>query len=169
MKIKFASYIVVLWSCFMSTTMVAQQTFEARISNDSVLLGNYVTLEFTAQNIDGTIETPDLNEFEILSGPSMSSSLQFINGSSTRSVTYSYIIKPSYLGLYTIGPAYITEDEITLESMPLEINVWPNPEGIIQEEKQSISEFNFGFDDFPEFKEMKKPKKKKVDPRLKRI
>lgn len=166
-KILTSFVIIFLTSC--STTLLAQQSFEVKISSDSVLLGNYITLEFVAQNIEGQIEAPDLNEFEVLSGPNMSSSFQFTNGSSTRSVTYSYRIKPSDLGVYMIGPAYITEKETTLETSPLEIHVYPNPDGIIEEPKQSTSEFNFGFEDFPEFKEMTKPKKKKTDPRLKRI
>ena len=64
-----------------------------------------------------------------------------------------FFLRPKEIGQFFISPAYLVDDNITLETQALEINVYPNPEGLIVEPKM---ENNLIFDMFewPETPEM---------------
>lgn len=130
-------------------TAYNQSQFKATVSSDTVLLGNYLILSFTAENIEGNFEAPDLEGFEILSGPFTSSSFQSINGKTSQSISYSFHIKPKDIGYYDIPPAYFISEDNQYESKPLSIYCAPNPDGIIikapQEELWTMPDFNFDF------------------------
>ena len=150
-----------------SALTLSAQSFNATVSSDSVLLGNYIELRFKIENLEGEFEVPDLTEFMLLSGPNMSSSFQLLNGEMSSSKTYSYFIQPNELGEYFIGPAYLIEGEKTHETAPVKINVYPNPENIITPPNQQQEFFSFELPQaiqIPKEKKEKKPKKK-----LKRI
>ena len=90
------------------------QSLTASVSSDSILIGNYIKLVYTVENIDGDFEAPQLRHLEILSGPNTSSSVQIINGDKTSKTSYSYYIKPTELGTITIPPAYLTAEGLSL-------------------------------------------------------
>ena len=149
-----------------STFMWGQDIkFEVQISSDSILVGNYFEIRFSVENIKGKFEAPTFQDFQVISGPNQSSSMQIINGEMTQSYSYSYFLKPQEIGNYSIPPAYLVleEDEV-LETPPIDILVVPNPDGIIQKpDLDSKSYFNpFPNNDrmFDRFKP--KPKKKKL-------
>ena len=127
------------------------QSLTASVSSDSILIGNYIKLVYTVENIDGDFEAPQLRHLEILSGPNTSSSVQIINGDKTSKTSYSYYIKPTELGTITIPPAYLTAEGNTMETATLELNVYPNPDNIIVEPKSDQSSF-FDFDNWGSLK-----------------
>jgi len=59
----------------------------------------------------------------ILSGPNQSSSIQFINGVQSASLSYNYILQAKSLGSFTIGSASIVQDGTTYETNSLNIKV----------------------------------------------
>ncbi len=152
------------------------QSFDVSVSSDSVLIGNYIELKFTAENIDGQFEPPPLEDFIIVSGPNQSSSVQMIN-STTRSMrAWTYYVEPRIEGEIIIPPAYLVNEEKTYETDIVAINIYPNPEGII--EKPKSNNFFYQSFDFPFFDERvappktapkKEPAKKKSSRQLKRI
>jgi len=161
------------------------QSFEFKTSSDSILIGNYIELSFTAENVDGDFEAPTFENVEIVGGPNTSSSIQIINGDQTSSTTWSYYIKPNEMGEIVLDPAFLVTAEKTYETDPIILNVYPNPDGIIENPKQKM-EFSI-FDDFdfpfsnpqsnpqmnppitPELDSAKKEKPKKPTKKLKRI
>ena len=109
-------------------------SFSVRISSDSILLGNAFQVSFTLENAEGVnFQAPDWSlYFDVVSGPNQSTSMSFMNGQMSRSVTYTYYLKPRDLGNFYIEPASIETPESILETDPLEVLVVPNPDGIQQ-------------------------------------
>ena len=130
----------------LSCMTLSAQSFNIEVSSDSVLLGNYIEVSFKLDNIKGQFEAPDFDGFTIISGPNMSSSMQIVNGDMSSTQAYSYYVQPNETGLYTITPAYLDTEGSTLETNPTEINVYPNPNNIIQEPQRDSgrSFFDFG-------------------------
>ena len=99
-------------------------TFTASTDASEVLLGSYIQVEFTLENSDGSNFTPpSFDQFNVLSGPSRSSSLRSFNGVVNKSLTYSYILQPKSEGTLTIDKASIRIQRQTLSTEPLVIRV----------------------------------------------
>lgn len=119
------------------------QSLTHEVSSDSILLGNYFIYEIELTNFDADISRPKLDAFEIVSGPNTSSSMSFINGDMTSSKKMSWYLRPTELGQYFIEPISVSKNDEVLEADPIEINVFANPDGIIEEPVQ-----NNDMDDF---------------------
>jgi len=141
---------------------IQAQSFTVQLSSDSILLGNSIRLNFSIEDSQAEFEAPDFEGMQLISGPNYSSSVQIINGDMKSKKSISFILRPENIGQYFIPPAYLVEEDYTLETEALELNVYPNPEGII--ESPSVMENNFIFDSFewPELPfKMTEPKRKK--------
>ncbi len=154
---KAISLIVILFI----TLSLKSQSFDLQVSSDSILFGNYIEVKFELDNIEGSFQAPDFSDFIVLSGPNLSSSIQIINNEMTSQKSYSYLIEPRQLGTMYIKPAFIIAKSDTLGTIPMEINVYPNPEGIIDSPKNFQDDlFNpLGGDFFIRKKDPKKSKK----------
>lgn len=109
-----------------------QATFEVVVSNDSVLLGNTITARFTIENANTEdLSLPAFSGFHV-SGPSVSTQMSMMNGAVSQSTTYTYYLEPQEVGEYYIEPASIKTEDGFLETLPVAVNVFPNPDGIIQ-------------------------------------
>lgn len=139
--------------------------FSVTVNSDSVLLGNYLKVSFLLENANGNdFSPPTFENFTVVSGPNTSSSLSIVNGVVSQSVSYTYYIEPSDIGSYYITPASIATDEKVLETQPIEIQVFPNPDGIIQrprEERRQRMDFFQPFPSTPQSPVAPKKKKKK--------
>jgi len=144
------------------------QSFSATVSSDSILIGNYIKLSYTSDEVNGKFEAPELNDLNIVSGPNVSASTQIINGEYSAKKEISFHIRPIREGQIIIPPAYYTIDELTLETQPLELNVYPNPEGIIQNPQEKQHNFFFESFEFP-FEKKEPQQKKKKKRKLKRL
>jgi hypothetical protein len=148
--------------------MVAQddevQSFEVKISTDTILYGNYLEVRFVAQNLKGTFEPPKFADFDVVGGPNQSTSMSIVNGHTTQTASFSYFIKPRNTGLLHIEPAYyVNGPENNYETQPIEILSLPNPDGVVQESRIKDSNEQLSFGAFPFFKETPAaPKKKKL-------
>ncbi len=152
------SQISILIALLASITLMAQ-SFEIEVSSDSVLVGNYIIVSVTANNLEGRqFEAPDFDGMQVINGPNISNSIQIINGEKSSKATYTYHVKPPDVGLYTISPAYMISSEGTVETLPQEINVYPNPENIITTPSTKSNEFFFNFDGFSSPKDNLGPK-----------
>jgi len=132
-------------------------------------MGNTFEVTFTLENEDGdNFEAPTFKDFEVAGGLSQQSSFSMINGKTTRSNSYTYTLAPKSAGNFYIEPAYIKVGEKTLETLPLAIDVYPNPEGIIQKRSSKDSFFDHNFNFGRGIPETQTPVKPKSKPKRKR-
>ncbi len=119
------------------------QSLSASVSSDSILLGNVFILEVTLEDVNVDLPNINVSEFDLISGPNMSTSMSIINGQTKSSKSMSYYLKPKDLGSYFIEPIFLEVEGETLETEPIEINVYPNPDGLIiePEQKNSMDDF----------------------------
>lgn len=148
--------LVVISFLIVSSIFSQDGTFTIKVSNDSILMNNSFQVQFEIQNLQGKFEAPSFREFDVVGGPSTSSSYQMINGVHFQSLIYTYTLKPKNIGVNVIEPAYFILDNKTLETRMVEIQVHPNPSGEIQEFPAfpNIEEFgleNFNLDNFRNF------------------
>ena len=166
---------IYILSLLLTPFFVVAQTFNVSVSSDSVLIGNYIELKFIVGNLNGEFEAPPLEGFLIVNGPNHSSSVQVINSSTTTKRSWSYYIEPIEQGQIVIPPAYFVTEEKTYETEPLEINVYPNPEGIIVKPRSGNSFFQqfqnpmFDFESMPPRTPPKEVPSKKSKRQIKRI
>lgn len=130
--------------------------FSVKVSNTSVLIGNYIEVTFTLKDAAGAqFEAPTFEGFDIVGGPNQSSSFSMINGETTQSTSYTYFLQPKDVGNYYLEPAFIQAAGETLETQPIEIIVLENPDGIIEKPKSKAPNrmelFQFPNDDFFNF------------------
>ena len=122
--------------------------FSVSISTDSLLMDNPLEVTFTLKNTDGKrFEAPQFEGFQIVGGPNQSSSFQMVNGDVSQEISYSYYLQPVDIGTHYIPPASIETKDGFLETQPIEIMVYPNPDGIQQNIRKPRSDFHFF--DFP--------------------
>jgi HEPN domain-containing protein len=92
-----------------------------------VALGEQFTLSFTLENAGmgggKNLQLPALEKFHIMAGPNQSTSMQFINGAMSSSVTYTYVLQPKEVGKFTIAAARIDVGGTTLQSQPLTVEI----------------------------------------------
>jgi hypothetical protein len=82
-----------------------------------------VTFSLNGSSAGKSFQPPPFNDFLVLSGPNQSTSMQFINGSMSASVSYNYVLQPKAEGKFTIGPASIEYDGRTLRTQPIAVTV----------------------------------------------
>lgn len=145
--------------------MWAQEaSFTAIVNMDSVLIGNYIEVTFKADNIaNAKIEVPDFVGFHLINGPNIASSMQVINGDVTQSVSNTYWLEPKEVGQYFISPAQVRSGEELLETQPIEINVYHNPDGIVQKAPRKETDSSwFSWPDQNATPKLPKKKKRKT-------
>lgn len=133
------------------------QSLRHQVSNDSILLGNYFIYEIELTNVGGDITPPNLQSFEIVSGPNVSTSMSIINGDMTQSKTMSWSLRPIDLGQYFLEPIFVEDGDEYYEADAIEINVFPNPDGIIENPRQNTMDDFFNMKRPPLMDRMKTP------------
>lgn len=127
--------------------------FTVEVSTDSLLMGNALQVRFILENGQGQdFQAPYFEGFKVVSGPNYSSSMSIVNGRTTQRLTYTFHLVPEDIGNYYIEPASIKIGEKYLETAPMEVIVFPNPDGIQQDlppAQQHMFQFSMpGFDGF---------------------
>ncbi|MBI4428119.1 MAG: protein BatD [Ignavibacteriales bacterium] len=104
-----------------------EATFTASASQTKVGISEQFEVMFTvsAQDANGiaNFRQPDFGQFVVLTGPNQSTSIQFINGRSSASVTYSFTLYARQTGKYTIPSASVDYKRKTLKSNSLSFEV----------------------------------------------
>lgn len=100
--------------------------FSVSVSADTIGLNNRLEVTFTLKNAQGArFEPPQFDGFRLLAGPNTSSQFSIVNGKTSSSVSYSYILEPLEAGQYYIQPAFIEAGGKTLETALQEVWVLP--------------------------------------------
>jgi hypothetical protein len=99
-------------------------SFEAHTDARQVLQNSYFEVHFTLSGANGDdFSPPAFDNFDVLAGPSTSSSVQIINGVVSREMSYAYTLRPRKAGRLTIGSASIRVKGKKLSTKPLSIEV----------------------------------------------
>lgn len=108
--------------------VLGQVTFKAS-APATVVEGEQFRLSYVLDKEGKDIRLPEISNFDVLFGPSVSTSFsqRTVNGKTTSesSVTYTYILMPKKTGKFTIAPASIKVDGSNYESNSLQIEVLP--------------------------------------------
>lgn len=103
-------------------------TFTAK-APQSVVVGQQFRLVYSVNQEAKDLRVPEMPDFEVLMGPSVSSqrSVQIVNGSmsTSLSVNHTYILVANQPGTFTIAPASITVSNQKYTSKPVTIQVLP--------------------------------------------
>lgn len=120
----FAPFVfLAMWMALSTLQVSAQAKFYANAPK-SVPQNSNFQVGFTIENANGTnLKPPAFTDFSVLSGPNTSTSMQWINGNVSQSVTYNYILRPKNQGSFKIGKASIVVAGNTMESNELSIDV----------------------------------------------
>lgn len=104
--------------------LMAQIEFRTKVSKNKLGVNQRLRVEFTINQQGGDhFAPPSFRDFEVLGGPSQSVNQSWINGKSTYSQSYSYIVSPKRKGNLTIAGATIEYKGKRLTSNPVSVAV----------------------------------------------
>lgn len=106
-----------------SFLLLAQTSFTASVNKNKVGVNEQFSLTFTVNGNGDRFAAPNLSNFSILAGPSTSSSTTIINGKMSQENSYTYYLRAKKIGIFTIGPAYITVNGKEYQTKNLSIQV----------------------------------------------
>jgi hypothetical protein len=138
--------------------------FTAILSKSTVALDSKFKVEFKLENAQGTqFQAPEFEDFEVVAGPSTSSSMSIINGEVTQSIAYVYYLRPKEVGTFTLDAASITVKGEELKTKKMKVKVVEKNE-VSEEQEEEITN-----DPFANFfrtppsqpKKVEKPKRKR--------
>src|SRR5258706_366588 len=139
MRITLHKTIILLFSLLLiSALQVLSQniSFTASVDNNRVALGEQFEITFSlgGTSAGSNFQPPPFTDFLVVGGPNQSTSMQFINGSVSSSVSWSYVLQPKAEGKFAIGRATIDYGGKKLQTQPVGIEVakgssQPAPQG----------------------------------------
>jgi hypothetical protein len=130
--LKRASLFVLAMICFHFNLSAQNNGFFARANKSEVPLNQTVQVTYTFENVDqNNFSPPNFAPFNSL-GQSQSSSMNFINGKMSKSVSFIFTLRPTKEGTFEIPPATATVNGKSAKSNPINITVIaataaPNP------------------------------------------
>ncbi|WP_456462840.1 BatD family protein [Lutibacter sp.] len=109
---------------FVTQVLFAQIEFKTSVSKSKLGVNERLRIEFTVnkQGADNFV-APSFTNFRVVGGPSSSVNQSWINGKSTYSQAYIYIIEPKREGEFTIQPAKIEYKGKIVKSNRVKITV----------------------------------------------
>src|ERR1700744_5137621 len=116
-------YTLLLFLLYVTTVFAADVKMVASVSKSQVGVGEQFEIDFTLNGMGTRFTPPDLSAFQLLSGPNISTSETDINGVSTTSTTYAYILSATKEGTFNITAVAIVVNGHTVISNPLKIKV----------------------------------------------
>ncbi len=121
-------FLLLLITTFGVGTRADEITFKAS-APEAVIMGETFRLSYTVNAEGKDLRIPEITDFEVLIGPSTSTSMstQVLNGkmSTETSLTFTYILQPKKEGTFTIAPATIKVNNANYTSNAVKIKVLP--------------------------------------------
>jgi hypothetical protein len=120
-------WLVLALLCVWTPAAAQEVSVRARVDRSRIGEGETVALivEIVAPSIDQT-SPPDLSrleDFEITGGPSVAQRFQWINGRTSASRSYSYVLRPRGIGTRTIPALGLLVHGRTYRTQPIEVEV----------------------------------------------
>lgn len=103
----------------------------AELCSDTIMVGHQFTLTYLVDGgqINSLKDNPNLEDFNMLSGPNMSSSMSFVNGHMSAKASINFVLQAITPGDYTIVPVTLLVDEKEFIVDSLKIVIIENPDG----------------------------------------
>lgn len=114
---------ILLFFIYLANVSLAQK-LTAQASKNKVAVGESFQISFSLNTSGSNFKAPALNEFDVYSGPSQSTSMSFVNGAMSQSLTLSYIIAAKKEGKINIGPASININGTIIQSNSMTIEAF---------------------------------------------
>ncbi|MDX2173914.1 MAG: BatD family protein [Bacteroidota bacterium] len=121
MKIKKYTYLIFLLTLF-SLKYVAQTVY-AQVSSKQVQVGVPFEYAIVINTNPNNYTPPNFKDFDIVSGPNQSSSMQWVNGQTSTQMTLSWALVAKKEGKATIGTAYVTAGSQRFETNAITLDV----------------------------------------------
>lgn len=107
---------------FISSWSIAQTpAFFSQVSKTKPAVGETFQVSFTLNGSGSNLTYPNLNDFDVYSGPNQSQSISMVNGNISQSTTISFLLAPKKEGKFTIGAATVISGNQKLETKPIVI------------------------------------------------
>ena len=121
---KFYKFYISFIILFTSQLMLGQIDFKTSVSKNKLGLNQKFKIEFTVnkQGADN-FKAPAFSNFEIIGGPSSSVNQSWINGKTSYTQSYIYVVQPKKIGDLIIGSATIEYKGKIFKSDPVKITV----------------------------------------------
>jgi hypothetical protein len=146
MRIKPPNIIFVLFSLLLICAphgMAQDVSFTASVDNNRVAVGEpfQITFSLGGSSAGSNFQPPPFTDFLVVGGPNQSTNMQFINGSISSSVSWSYVLQAKAVGKFAIGRATIDYGGKKIQTQPVGIEVvkgspQPNQQGGQQQQAQ---------------------------------
>ncbi|MBS1764412.1 MAG: protein BatD [Bacteroidetes bacterium] len=105
------------------STQAAEISFTATVNRNPIGTNEQFSITFTINAQASNFQAPSFKDFNILSGPNQSTSMQFINGNMSQSVSFTYYLQAKSEGTFRIDPATIDVNGVKIKSNVLTLNV----------------------------------------------
>lgn len=122
-RLRYFLILFLTWNALGLAAYSQNAVLQALVSKTTVSEGERFRLEYKFNGSGDEFAPPKFEGFRILSGPNQSTSMQFINGRSSYSISYSYVLMALKEGNYTIPAATIKSGANIISSNELNINV----------------------------------------------
>ena len=107
----------------MSTANLSAQSFRATADRTEVAVDGVFRVTFTFENVKANdFNPPNFSPFEAY-GPSQTNNTSWVNGKVSRTSTYTYTLKPTKVGEFTIPAALARIDGEVEKTNPISIKV----------------------------------------------
>lgn len=106
-----------------TTLSFAQLKLTATAGKTEVGTGEQFEVDFAVNGNADSFRPPNFDGFQVLSGPNFSQSMTSINGATTYSTVYTYLLVAAKEGTFLIGPAAVIADGHQARSNPIRIKV----------------------------------------------
>lgn len=121
MKIKKYTYLIFLLSLF--SIRHNAQTVYAQVSSKQVQVGVQFEYAIVIKTNPNSYTPPNFKDFDVVSGPNQSSSMQWVNGQTSMQMTLSWALVAKKEGKATIGSAIINAGSERFETNPITLEV----------------------------------------------
>lgn len=105
------------------TATAAEISFTATVNRNPIGTNEQFSITFTINAQASNFQAPSFRDFNVLSGPNQSTSMQFINGNMSQSVSFTYYLQAKSEGTFRIDPATIEVNGVKIKSNALTLNV----------------------------------------------
>ncbi len=132
-----------IWLCIAGYAWGQDTQVAASVDSDSVGIQDQVQLSITVSGKDsGEAEPPritSLKGFRIVSGPNVSSQFQWINGRTSSSKNFIYVLIPEKEGQFTIDPVEVRIGGKVYRTQPLQVRVTLAPQSSPPQRQRTVS------------------------------
>ncbi len=118
--------------------VIAQKPkFYAKTDARKIVKGSYIEVTFHLDSAEGkNFRPPSFTGFDVMSGPSTSSSMQIVNGAVSKNWSVSYGLQPKKIGRFNIGQATVNVNGKTMTSQSISIEVVKGSDKPVDQSKQ---------------------------------